>query len=241
MQLVLRLLLCILPFASRGQSSSPTDGNRTDLLRRHASLRASQSTDFESYLAGLLARIDAEAPHPRVRLRGSPQNTSKHSERRRLGVNDGTMPAWKAKMIKERTTGGSESAKNIWHKWLKRTQEESVLARQSEGTRLGPGRTSGSSARKGKDRLPLIGDANNVLQECGAIPRAADRFKEAPSLGRLPHFYIYTDHEYGDYGELLSCYKDRFGVDAWEDERMWELGELGRRMRDVRMKSLLIR
>jgi len=35
---------------------------------------------------------------------------------------------------------------------------------------------------------------------------------------------MYVDKEF-DYRELLVCYKDKFGVNAWEDERMWELAQ----------------
>ena len=37
-------------------------------------------------------------------------------------------------------------------------------------------------------------------------------------------FYMYADKEF-DYQELLVCYKAKFGVNAWEDERMWELAQ----------------
>jgi len=35
---------------------------------------------------------------------------------------------------------------------------------------------------------------------------------------------MYTDKEFG-FADLLVCYRDKYGVNAWEDERMWELAQ----------------
>ena len=134
--------------------------------------------------------------------------------RRRLGINDGNMPAWKARMIKERSTGSSETAKGIWHKWLKRTQKETMAAKR--GGTLAAGRLGSNG-----DRGSIVG-SGDPWRECGAMPRISDVFKEGPHLGKIPIFYIYTDEPF-QFKDLLPCYKERFGVDAWEDERMWEL------------------
>jgi hypothetical protein len=37
-------------------------------------------------------------------------------------------------------------------------------------------------------------------------------------------FYIYEGHGF-EYVQLLACYKDKYKVDVWKDERMWELAQ----------------
>ena len=37
-------------------------------------------------------------------------------------------------------------------------------------------------------------------------------------------FYIYEGHGF-EYTPLLACYRERFKVDVWKDERMWELAQ----------------
>ena len=120
-------------------------------------------------------------------------------------------------MIKERTTGGSDSAKKIWQNWLKTTNEEAAAARHG-------GRSRGTTPSRRASRGASVVGGNDAWRECGAVPRINDRFKEGPNLGKLPNFYIYTDEPF-EWRDLLTCYKERFGVDAWEDERMWELAQ----------------
>jgi hypothetical protein len=35
---------------------------------------------------------------------------------------------------------------------------------------------------------------------------------------------MYEGHGF-EYVQLLACYKDKYKVDVWKDERMWELAQ----------------
>ena len=113
----------------------------------------------------------------------------------------GFMPRWKQDMLKNKTKGQ-------WQKWLNDQGKES--------DRKDPG-------YRGRGTEPSS-DSGDVWKECGGMPKSSATLKHAPNLGTLPNFYVYTDKEF-QYSDLLVCYKEKFGVNAWEDERMWELAQ----------------